>query len=96
MELSGSGWIGCAACIVCVVCAALCAFFAGMACACTAGKGQGTKAPRPPKKARKLFPAKTDKQREEQARILQAEMVNFMNYNGDRQSDPKEVVSRGR
>lgn len=93
MELSTGGWIGCAACIICAVCAALCTFFAGMTYAWSKQR-RGMDAARPPKK--KLFTSKADKQREEQARILQAEMANFMNYNGDRQSDPKEAVKRGR
>lgn len=39
---------------------------------------------------------KTRKQSEEQQRIRQIEMSNFMNYTGDPQPDPKEVVARGR
>lgn len=94
MELSASGWIGCAACIICAVCAAVCAFGAGMTYACSR-RTRGTDAVRPPKKKTR-FASRTAKQREEQARILQAEMANFMNYNGDRMSDPKEAVKRGR
>lgn len=95
MELNGSGWIGCAGCIVCVVCTALCAFFAGLACA-KAEDGRETKPAKPLKRAKKWFRTQADRQREEQARILQAEMANFMNYNGDKQTDPKEAVKRGR
>lgn len=71
--------------LVCIGCTVLCAFFAGI----TLSSSREVL-------PKKMFRSKAEKQREEQARILQAEMANFMSYNGDKQPDPKEVVSRGR
>lgn len=71
--------------LICIGCAVICAFFAGL----TVSSSREIK-------PKKLFRSKADKQSEEKARILQAEMANFMNYNGDKQTDPKEVVNRGR
>lgn len=71
--------------VICVLCAVVCAFCLGCNLKTSASKLVKT-----------IFKPKEQKELERQTMIRNQEYINFMNYNGDPQPDPEEVVNHGR